>query len=81
MHKLSKFIKEVLYRKLNCDEHFSSEVCSKANSAIILSWMGKLVPEKTLLCFFSSVILVGLNYCSIVCLFTRASDKCKLEGM
>ena len=52
MHKLSKFIKEVLYRKLNCGEHFSSEVCSKANSAIILSWMGKLVPEKTLLCFF-----------------------------
>lgn len=56
-------------------------MCFKANSAIFLSWMGKLVPEKTLLCLFSSVIPLGLNNCSIVCLFTKASDKCKLERM
>ena len=42
--------------------------------------MGKLVPEKTLLCL-SSVIPPELNYCSIVWLFIRASDKCKLERM
>ena len=43
--------------------------------------MGKLVPEKTLLCLFSAVIPLGLNNCSFVCLFTKASDKCKLERM
>ena len=41
----------------------------------------ELVPEKTLLCLFSSVIPLGLNNCSIVCLFTKASDKCKRERM
>ena len=71
----------VIDRKLNCGEHFSSEICFKANSTIFLSWMGKLFPEKTLLCLFSSVIPLELNNCSIVCLFTKASDKCKLERM
>lgn len=38
-----------------------------------LTRMGKLVPEKTLLCLFSSVIPPELNYRSIVWLFIRAS--------
>ena len=40
--------------------------------------MRKLVPEKTKR-LFKSLILLGLNYCSIVWLFIRAFDKRKLE--
>ena len=37
--------------------------------------------EKTKYRLFKSVILPGLNYCLIVWLFIRASDKRKLERM
>ena len=40
--------------------------------------MRKLVPEKAKR-LFKSLILLGLNYCSIVWLFIRAFDKGKLE--
>ena len=40
--------------------------------------MRKLVPEKTKR-LLKSLILLGLNYCSIVWLFIRAFDKGKLE--
>ena len=40
--------------------------------------MRKLVPEKTKR-LFKSLILLGLNYCSVVWLFIRAFDKRKLE--
>ena len=39
------------------------------------------MPEKSKLRLFKSVILARLNYYSIVWLFIRASDKCKLERM
>ena len=40
----------------------------------------KLVAEKTKR-LFKSLILLGLNYCSIVWLFIRAFDKRKLENI
>ena len=57
-------------------------MCSTANSKIgVLTRMRKLVLEKTKSCLFKSVILPGLNYCSIVWLVIRASNKRELERM
>ena len=57
-------------------------MCSTANSKIgVLTRMRKLVLDKTKSRLLESVILPVLNYCSIVCLFIRASDECKLERM
>ena len=43
--------------------------------------MRKLVLEKTKSRLFKTVILPELNYCSIVWLVIRASDKRELERM
>ena len=57
-------------------------MCSTANSKIgVLTRMRKLVLEKTKSRLFKSVILPGLNCCSIVWLVIRASDKHELERM
>ena len=76
-----KLLGVVLDNKLNFSEHVKL-MCSKPNSKIgVLTKMRKLVPEKTKQRLFKSVILPGLNYCLIVWLFIRASDKRKLERM
>ena len=70
-----KLLGVVLDNKLNFSEHVKS-MCSKSYSKIgVLTKMRKLVR------LFKSVILPGLNYCLIVWLFIRASDKRKLERM
>ena len=57
-------------------------MCSTANSKIgVLTRMRKLMLEKTKSRLFRSVILPGLNYCSIVWLLIRASNKRELERM
>ena len=57
-------------------------MCSTANSKIgVLTRMRKLVLEKTKSRLFKTVILPELNYCSIVWLVIRASDKRELERM
>ena len=57
-------------------------MCSTANSKIgVLTRMRKLVLEKTKSHLFKSVIHPGLNYCSIVWLVIRASNKRELERM
>ena len=61
-------------KKLNFSENISSEVCFKANSKIILTRMGELVPEKTLLCPFSSVILMLFLSFSFCYLFSLIFD-------
>ena len=76
-----KLLGVVLDNKLNFSEHVKL-MCSKPNSKIgVLTKMRKLVSEKTKQRLFKSVILPGLNYCLIVWLFIRASDKRKLERM
>ena len=70
-----KLLGVVLDNKLNFSEHVKL-MCSKSYSKIgVLTKMRKLVR------LFKSVILPGLNYCLIVWLFIRASDKRKLERM
>ena len=70
-----KLLGVVLDNKLNFSEHVKL-ICSKSYSKIgVLTKMRKLVR------LFKSVILPGLNYCLIVWLFIRASDKRKLERM
>ena len=57
-------------------------MCSTANSKIgVLTRMRKLVLEKIKSRLFKTVILPELNYCSIVWLVIRASDKRELERM
>ena len=57
-------------------------MCSTANSKIgVLTRMRKLVLEKTKSRLFKTVILPELNYCWIVWLVIRASDKHELERM
>ena len=51
-------MRRLINKKLHFSENISSEVCFKANPKTILTRMGELVPEKTLLCPFSSVILM-----------------------
>ena len=76
-----KLLGVVLDNKLNFSEHVKL-MCSKPYSKIgVLTKMRKLVREKTKYRLFKSVILPGLNYCLIVWLFIRASDKRKLERM
>ena len=75
-----KLLGVVLDNKLNFSEHVKL-MCSKPNSKIgVVTKMTKLVPEKKNL-LNKSVMLPGLNYCLIVWLFIRASDKRKLERM
>ena len=70
-----KLLGVVLDNILNFSEHVKL-MCSKSYSKIgVLTKMRKLVR------LFKSVILPGLNYCLIVWLFIRASDKRKLERM
>ena len=56
-HLLLLKMRRLINKKLHFGENISSEVCFKANPKIILTRMGEL-PEKTLLCPLSSVILM-----------------------
>ena len=61
-----KLLGVILDNQLNFSDHVKL-MCSKANFKIgVLTRMRKLVPEKTKLHLFKSVILPGLKYCSIV---------------
>ena len=75
IESINSLLGVVLDNKLNFSEHVKL-MCSKSYSKIgVLTKMRKLVR------LFKSVILPGLNYCLIVWLFIRASDKRKLERM